>query len=502
MIQKFYGLRADAFSLSPDLGFLFVSEAHEEAVAHLLYGLEQNEDVILIAGDIGTGKTLALQRLLGQLSNVYIPVTINVTTMGFDEFLRFILIKLGKRPDAAAGLAEMLDAFEEILKGKRAQGQKVLLVVDEAQDMPAGALEGARLLLNLARPGKQVLQLVLAGQLGLRAALARPEMRQLRQRIRVECVVGRLSREEVEAYLRHRLAVAGRRAPLFSADAIDRIYDYSQGVPRVVNHLASKAMVAGYVDEAKLIRARHVEDLDEADVAAAGTVAPPPDDAERAIGALIEPAVARPEPGRQTRSLVTRQRRRRVAIALVCVVAASILAIATYPVWSTYLQGQQWLEPKGERTAVENAGSTDDGLRAVPDEESGVAVAGENPVNEGINVPAADASADSSSDTTSVPSSSGADDPAGATVDSVGQTAYSIHVASFADIARAGRLLDELEFGGNPAYVETKIIDNGSEWHRVYVGPFADRHAARVAAEELMRTRAVKYFQIYEVETR
>jgi general secretion pathway protein A len=261
MIQKFYGLEQDAFSLSPDLDFLFMSRSHEEAVAHLLYGLEHNEDIILICGDIGTGKTLALHRLVEQISESFVPVLITVTTLDFGQLLRLILMKLGVDVVNFSGDAELIFAFEKALIDNRQRGKKVLLIIDECQNLPLEALESIRLLMNLGQPGGQALQLVLAGQLGLRANLENPNMRQLKQRIRVDYQIELLSREELAAYITHRLEVAGRIKPLFKNDAIDKIHRLSKGVPRVVNHLASKALLSGFIEGAGMISAKYVEDI-------------------------------------------------------------------------------------------------------------------------------------------------------------------------------------------------------------------------------------------------
>jgi len=318
MIQEFYGLEQEAFSLSPDLEFLYLSRSHEEAVAHLAYGLEQNEDIILICGDIGTGKTLALHRLVEQVSRSFVPVMITVTTLDFEQLLRLVLMKLGVEIGGTAGTAELIFRFENTIVDARKAGKKVLLIIDEGQNLPLEALESIRLLMNLGQPGGQALQLVLAGQLGLRAHLEDPRMRQLRQRIRVDYQLEFLSREELEGYVAHRLAVAGRSEPLFRKDALDKIHRLSKGVPRVVNHLASKALLAGYVEESSRISAKHVEDVvagvpeDEDAAPVTRTVHPTPapspaaakaplagtapDDIDVLVDSLVESG-ARPAPG-------------------------------------------------------------------------------------------------------------------------------------------------------------------------------------------------------------
>ncbi|MEZ4389350.1 MAG: AAA family ATPase [Candidatus Krumholzibacteriia bacterium] len=258
MYQDHFGLHADPFALSPNLKFLYRSQAHAETMAHLGYGLEQGEDIILISGAIGTGKTLALQNLLAKVSRLFVQVLVNVTAIGYVEFLKLVLDEMGETWPDNADVADLLVRMKRRALAVHAEGRKILLVVDEAQNLDPETLEGVRLLTNLGQPDKQLFQIVLAGQPGLDTLVARPELAQLQQRIRVHYRLEPLSARETENYLHHRTTVAGASRPLFTVAAARRIHELSGGIPRLVNHLAGHAMLAAFVDKDQQVDARHV----------------------------------------------------------------------------------------------------------------------------------------------------------------------------------------------------------------------------------------------------
>jgi len=262
MYREHFGLSTDPFTLSPNLKFIFMSRAHEETMAHLAYGLEQGEDFILITGEIGTGKTLALHNLISQLSKSLRVVFIGVTQLNFRELVKFVLKETGSTVDATADIADLLVAFKQYLVAERDEGRRVLLIIDEAQNLAVEVLEGLRMLANLAQPGEQALQIVFSGQLKLGQTIDCPELIQLRQRIRVRYRLETLDRAELEAYVNHRLKVAGRSEPLLKPKALDLIYEASGGVPRLVNHLVSKALLAAFVDGATMVERKHVDTSD------------------------------------------------------------------------------------------------------------------------------------------------------------------------------------------------------------------------------------------------
>jgi len=277
MYQSYFGLHTDPFALGPKLRFLFRSHAHAETMAHLGYGLEQGEDIILITGAIGTGKTLALQNLQAKVSRLFHQVLVNVTNVNFAELLKLVLHELDVTWPPTADTADLLCLLKDRALALYGDGKKLLLVVDEAQNLDAETLEGVRLLCNIGQPSKQIFQIVLAGQPSLEHLIARRELAQLRQRIRIHYRLEPLTAAETGEYLTHRLAVAGRRDPLFSAAAIAKIHELSCGVPRLVNHLASHALLAAFVDKDNRVEPRHIaaEDLPEVPVADLGPAPTP-----------------------------------------------------------------------------------------------------------------------------------------------------------------------------------------------------------------------------------
>jgi len=262
MYREHFGLSTDPFTLSPNLKFIFMSKAHEETMAHLAYGLEQGEDFILITGEIGTGKTLALHNLISQLSQSLRVVFIGVTQLNFRALVKLALKETGSTVDATADIADLLAAFKRYLVAERAEGRRVLLIIDEAQNLNVEVLEGLRMLANLAQPGEQALQIVFSGQLKLGQTIDCPELIQLRQRIRVRYRLETLDRAELEAYVNHRLKIAGHSEPLLNPKALDLVYEASGGVPRLVNHLVSKALLAAFVDGATMVERKHVDTSD------------------------------------------------------------------------------------------------------------------------------------------------------------------------------------------------------------------------------------------------
>ena len=459
MISEFYGLDQDAFSLSPDLDFLFLSKSHEEAVAHLVYGLEQNEDIILLSGDIGTGKTLALHRLVDQVSNTIIPIMITVTTMDFEQLLRLVLMKLDvEAREYYIGTADLIFRLEKKLVGVREQGRKVLLIIDEGQNLGVEYLESVRLLMNLGQPGGQVLQLVLVGQLGLRDNLNLPQMRQLLQRIRVAYQLEYMTREELDKYIKHRLMVAGRKAPLFRPDALDKIHRLSKGVPRVVNYLAGMALLSGFVEEAKHISASHVEDSAPGAPVENGQgysgLSDTPDDGPVTadIAPVVKPAVAAESPRQETYAYRKEGSTWRLLIWVgVSVVMIVIAGYLTYPSWPQYFNFS------GIDATVQRDSLTIETVKPDQGVDDGQIVEEEEKVLE---------------------------------------PAFIVHVASFRDPARAKNFCRELVGMGLLKGVRQITNDRNETWNQVFLGPFATRDSAMASAQELKLAGTISYYNV------
>jgi general secretion pathway protein A len=259
MYTEFYGLREKPFRLVPDPRYLFLGSCHREALAHLLYGIEQGEGFIQIVGQVGTGKTTLCRTLLERIgSEAEIAYIFNPSRTEVE-----LLASINREfslPTAARSRSELVEELNRFLLAKKSQGRPVLLVVDEAQNLEPEVLEQVRLLSNLETDREKLLQIVLIGQPELEENLARAELRQLRQRITVRWNLTPFDRREVGEYLKHRLKVGGRDgADLFDARAVRRLYRLSGGVPRVINAIADRALLAGYSKGARRIDARTVQ---------------------------------------------------------------------------------------------------------------------------------------------------------------------------------------------------------------------------------------------------
>src|SRR5262245_10447040 len=300
MYEAFYGFREPPFRVTPDPRFLYRNAAIEEAVAALTYGVEQRKGFLSLVGEVGTGKTTLLRHLLDSVAPSTRTVLLLYPTVQFEEMLVFILQELGI-PTEGAGKLVLLQRLHEFLLEHTSAGGNAALLIDEAQDLDARVLEELRLLSNLETGTQKILQIVLVGQPELERKLAQAELRQLRQRIALHVRLRTLSPAEVGAYIRARLELAGARdAAIFTPDALARVAEVTQGIPRVVNVLCDACLVAGYASETRPIT-RAVVDEAWADYAAlsnpAGAEEPAPHafPAPSAPAAATAPAVAAPE---------------------------------------------------------------------------------------------------------------------------------------------------------------------------------------------------------------
>lgn len=261
MYLAYYGLREPPFSITPDPRFVFLSERHRDALAHLLFGIDKGGGggFVQLTGEVGTGKTTLSRLLLEQLpDNARIALVLNPRQNAI-ELLETVCEELridieGKRGSAKA----LIDALNAYLLDAYAQGLRVVLLIDEAQNLPPDALEQVRLLTNLETHTQKLLQILLLGQPELRDLLARPELRQLAQRITARFHLSPLDERETAAYLRHRWRVAGGSRFPFNAKAVRRLHALSGGVPRLINVIAERALLAGYARDAVGIDAKLV----------------------------------------------------------------------------------------------------------------------------------------------------------------------------------------------------------------------------------------------------
>ena len=256
MYLDHYGLREPPFAITPDPRFVFLSERHRDALAHLLFGVGQGGGggFVQFTGEVGTGKTTLSRLLLEQLpDNARVALVLN-PLLAPVELLETIGEEL--RIDLAGrhgNLKALVDALNAHLLAAHAAGLRVVLLVDEAQNLSPAALEQVRLLTNLETPTQKLLQIILLGQPELRAMLARPDLRQLAQRITARYHLDPLDARESEAYLRHRWAVAGGGAFPFTRAAVQRLHRHAGGIPRLLNVIADRALLAGYARGERMI---------------------------------------------------------------------------------------------------------------------------------------------------------------------------------------------------------------------------------------------------------
>ena len=261
MYAKSFGLSQDPFSIAPDPRYLFMSERHREALAHLLYGLGSGGGFVLLSGEIGTGKTTVCRCFLEQ-----IPANCNVAyifnpKLTADELLRSICDEFRiALPAGAVTTKDFIDPLNRFLLGGHAAGQNNVLIIDEAQNLSADVLEQLRLLTNLETNERKLLQIVLIGQPELRRMLARPELEQLAQRVIARFHLDALSEIETSHYIAHRLAVAGLTGALpFNKRALARIHQLARGIPRRINLLCGRALLGAYASGSSQVDRRTVD---------------------------------------------------------------------------------------------------------------------------------------------------------------------------------------------------------------------------------------------------
>ena len=257
MYTRFFGLSEKPFAITPDPRYLYLSERHAEALAHLLYGINESGGFIQLTGEVGTGKTTVVRTLLSRIphhADVAVILNPRVTPV---EFLLTICEELGLPIEAADrdSVKQMVDALNHRLLSAHAEGRRVIVIVDEAQNLSADVLEQVRLLTNLETPTQKLLQIILIGQPELRELLDRNDLRQLAQRITGRYHLRPLSRDETQGYVRHRLRVAGAAGEIFTPGALREVHRLSAGIPRVINVSCDRALLGAYTRETRIVSA-------------------------------------------------------------------------------------------------------------------------------------------------------------------------------------------------------------------------------------------------------
>jgi general secretion pathway protein A len=250
MYTSFFGLNEKPFSITPDPRYLYLSERHAEALAHLIYGVKESGGFIQLTGEVGTGKTTLVRSLLEQLpESADVAVVLN-PQLSRSEFLAAICEELGvPLPEQKSSIKALTDALNQALLRNHSAGRRTVLIVDEAQNLRIEVLEQVRLLTNLETAKQKLLQIILIGQPELRELLARNDLRQLAQRITGRYHLEPLSADEAMAYVDHRLKVAGAVGPIFLPLAKRELYRLSGGIPRMINVIADRALLGAYTIE-------------------------------------------------------------------------------------------------------------------------------------------------------------------------------------------------------------------------------------------------------------
>jgi putative secretion ATPase (PEP-CTERM system associated) len=259
--EKFYHLTGIPFQLTPDSRFFFGSSGHSRAIAHLVYGLAQEEGFIVITGEVGAGKTTLVEQLWSQLDrSSYVIARIVTTRVSGDDLLRLAVTNFGVSDDGGIDKATLLRRFERMARDQRAAGRRCVLVVDEVQNLSLPALEELRMLSNITVDGRASLQTILLGQPQFRATLANPDLEQLRQRVLASYHLGPLTEAETRAYMEHRLGRVGwSNDPRWEDAAFAYIYKYTDGIPRRINTLCSRVLLYGAIEETHTITGPMVE---------------------------------------------------------------------------------------------------------------------------------------------------------------------------------------------------------------------------------------------------
>lgn len=253
MYEEFYHLKEKPFTLSPDPSFLYLGKSHRRAMNILEYGVESDAGITVISGEVGTGKTTLVRGLIRELGEDVTVGLITNTQRDFGDLLKWVLMAYHIETEETDRI-KLYQMLVDFIRDEHDEGRRVLLIIDEAQNLGPEALEDIRMLTNINVDKDLVLQLILVGQPELVELLRKKELRQFAQRVSADYLLQPLTFQETERYIRHRIKVAGGDENLFAQTAFATVYYHSGGIPRVINTICDMALVYGYADEAPRIR--------------------------------------------------------------------------------------------------------------------------------------------------------------------------------------------------------------------------------------------------------
>jgi general secretion pathway protein A len=261
MYKSFFGLKENPFNVNPDPRYLYLTKQIEEALTGLMYGIQTRKGFITLTGEVGTGKTTLVNRLLDWLRQRRTRTAFLFNSrMNTSHLFDFILAEFDIPCESRTKSQQLMKLNQWLLERYRA-GETAVLIVDEAQNLTYPVLEEIRLLTNLETSTEKLLQIVLSGQPELEDKLKLPQLRQLKQRITLRCKTAPLTKEQTHAYIMERLRIAGSVEQIFSPEAMDAVHLYSMGIPRIVNLLCEHSLINTYVEQERVVTPKVVEDI-------------------------------------------------------------------------------------------------------------------------------------------------------------------------------------------------------------------------------------------------
>jgi general secretion pathway protein A len=452
MYEKFYGLIEKPFNVTPDPRFLYMSQHHREALAHLQYGVQERKGFVAIVGEVGTGKTTLVHALLNRLNSNTKTAFIFSTSLTAKGLLRMMVSDFGIKSKARTKTELLLDLHHFLLQ-QFAAGANSVLIVDEAQHLSFGLLEEIRMLSNLETGREKLLQIILVGQPELATKLAMPQLRQLRQRISSRYQIRPLNSQETARYIQHRLRVAGlSQGSVFDTIAAEKVHRWSAGIPRLINVICDSAMLLGYTYGKREIGVLIIDET-ITDLKALGVVSSDfsePDSPAGGVGAKREKHF--PWWRRVFRPLA---------------VASCFLLGAVFFSMTPLVSG-----PEGNFAS----GSANWGVLAMPELRHAHVQAGEE-----------------TSPFTGIFESS-PEELAGDVIEDDGNAFFSVHVASFRELARAEQLVDNLRRKGfEPIFIVSAQLPDLGHWCRVLVGNYENGDLALRTAKRYLESGTFRY---------